>query len=153
MIPLLLIVLISVFETNNRVKGAKYPGLLALAEVAGVLFGLWLSHVIIRAAMDIKSLSNEEGIDRRQALSLMWEKFYEENRAFIERLSNDSEDYRTQLFAVFFADMVVQNMPKFQWFYDAMRKARTTPIPARVWFNEQKGICRDLRTRYERTPG
>jgi len=92
-------------------------------------------------AMDFKSLSNEEGIDRRQALSMMWEKFYEENRVFIESSSKDSEDYRIQLFAIFFADMVVQNMGRFQWLYDATKKARHTPIPARVWFDENKGIC------------
>jgi len=83
--------------------------------------------------------------DRQNALEFYWDEFQQRNNIALHRDGIQLPDSTTAYWAIMFADYVLeQGKERIEFSISVAREARKNidkPIPARVWFDENKGIC------------
>jgi len=83
--------------------------------------------------------------DRQNALEAYWDEFQERNNIALHRAGIELPDSPTAYWAIMFADYVLeQGIERIEFRITHAREVRKNidkPIPARVWFDANKGIC------------
>jgi hypothetical protein len=83
--------------------------------------------------------------DRQNALDFYWGEFQQHNNIALHRDGIELPDSTAAYWAIMFADYVLeQGMERLDFSISMAREAKKNidkPIPARVWFDENRGIC------------